>query len=272
MNSNNQDFMLTSVNYSTGNVRNDFHHHNDYEIIFVTDGEIEAIINDKVYQVPKKHLIFISNLENHSIRQISPTYKRYWITLHTLATDRHIRETEFLNILKNHAAGFCHSMDVSLIYDKLLPIFNNMLSCHAEDPYANRLVNCYLNELLIHIYRLYPEHFSIPDSTCQNRILEIQKYLDANYAENLRIDEISKRFFISDCYLSHQFKEVTGYSPKKYLTLVRLKQASIQIHDTLLPISEIAYSCGFSDINNFNRQFKQVYGCTPSVFRKPSKG
>jgi len=268
MKNNYTQFLLTSASYSTGPVRNDFHHHDDYEIIFVTEGQIEASINYKKYIIPENHLIFISNLEKHSIRQISGIYKRYWITLHTQVTDSYIRNPDLLNIQKNHTNTFCHHVDISAHKDLFLSLFEKIVNAIEHDIYSNDLISCYIQEMLIHVGRLEPERFGNQDTTCRNRILNIQKYLDANYDLPLRIDKLCELFYISNCYLSHTFKEVTGYSPKQYLTLVRLKHASILIHDTEKTIGDIAYSCGFSDINNFNKQFKRTYGCTPGEFRK----
>ena len=49
---------------------------------------------------------------------------------------------------------------------------------------------------------------------------------------------------------------------------IRLGQASRLLIDTNLPISEIAFKCGFNNISNFNRLFKKKKNCTPKSFRE----
>ncbi|MCF0192184.1 MAG: AraC family transcriptional regulator [Prevotella sp.] len=46
----------------------------------------------------------------------------------------------------------------------------------------------------------------------------------------------------------------------------RAKQLMEQ--DKEMPLSEVAYKCGFSDAAYFSKTFKQHEGITPSVFRK----
>ena len=52
------------------------------------------------------------------------------------------------------------------------------------------------------------------------------------------------------------------------VTEVRLGHASRMLISTTKTIAEIAYSCGFNNISNFNRRFQQLKGMTPSHYRR----
>ena len=58
---------------------------------------------------------------------------------------------------------------------------------------------------------------------------------------------------------------------KEYLLNVRVGYACKLLTDDTLNISQIAYSCGFENLSNFNRQFKKIRNITPSQFQHKVK-
>lgn len=67
-------------------------------------------------------------------------------------------------------------------------------------------------------------------------------------------------------------KGVTGYGPKEFLRIMRMKRGAELLLTTDLTISEIAYKVGLSDPAYFNRCFKTQFGKAPSVYQKENRG
>ena len=63
-------------------------------------------------------------------------------------------------------------------------------------------------------------------------------------------------------------KKAVGMGAIEHLTHLRINAACDALSDTSKIISEIAFSCGYSNLSNFNRQFKQIMGCSPKEYRK----
>jgi len=66
-------------------------------------------------------------------------------------------------------------------------------------------------------------------------------------------------------------KGVTGYGPKEFLKIMRMKHAAELLLTTDLTISEIAYKVGMSDPAYFNRCFKAQFGKAPSIYQKENR-
>jgi AraC-like DNA-binding protein/quercetin dioxygenase-like cupin family protein len=94
------------------------------------------------------------------------------------------------------------------------------------------------------------------------------KYLEENYQRDFLMKEMADAVKLSPDYISRQVRNAVGLTPVEYLRNFRIAKAMEKLKTTDMPISEIAISSGFGDVSNFSRQFKQVVGVPPTVFRK----
>lgn len=97
---------------------------------------------------------------------------------------------------------------------------------------------------------------------------EIEKEIRENYAENLSLRELSKKYVINSSYLGQIFRKNYGQSFKDYLSNYRINEASKQLVKTDKKINQIAEEVGYKDSDYFIRKFIEIKGCTPSKYRR----
>lgn len=100
------------------------------------------------------------------------------------------------------------------------------------------------------------------------RVEKVMDYIDQHFHRNITLAEVSKLVNMTPVSFSRFFKQRTGIAFIDSLLEVRLGHASRQLIDTTNSVAEIAYSCGFNNISNFNRLFKKKKSCTPKEFRE----
>ncbi|NVJ65117.1 MAG: DNA-3-methyladenine glycosylase 2 family protein [Gammaproteobacteria bacterium] len=81
------------------------------------------------------------------------------------------------------------------------------------------------------------------------------------------LHNFSESLGISERYLRKLFQQYIGTSPRKYGNHVRLMFAKQLLHQTKLPVTDIAFSAGFNSIRRFNDAFKKTIKLTPSEIR-----
>lgn len=94
------------------------------------------------------------------------------------------------------------------------------------------------------------------------------RYIHDNYSYNITVESIAHHAGVSRSYLFRMFKLQNGISVQRYIMEYRLKISTSLLKNPAYNISEVSYSCGFTDPNHFARVFREFYGTTPSQFRK----
>lgn len=94
------------------------------------------------------------------------------------------------------------------------------------------------------------------------------KLLNEGYLQEASLTELALRLGISDRYLRKLFHEHLGVSPKRYALYQQCLFAKKLLHETQLPITQVALASGFESIRRFNDCFKSQLNLTPSQMRK----
>ena len=92
--------------------------------------------------------------------------------------------------------------------------------------------------------------------------------MENNLARKLSPDKLGTLVGLSLSRLHYLFKVETGTSPARYLRSLRLERARSLLDSTHTSVKQIMIEVGVTDRSHFEREFKRLYGLTPSKYRK----
>ncbi|SNZ01747.1 AraC family transcriptional regulator [Flagellimonas pacifica] len=94
------------------------------------------------------------------------------------------------------------------------------------------------------------------------------EYAMNNFKEKINLDEIASSVSMSKSSFCRFFKKSTGKTYFDFLREVRIGYACKLILENNLSITQIAYECGYGNISNFNRQFKDTVNMVPKEYKR----
>ena len=132
------------------------------------------------------------------------------------------------------------------------------------------MISFYIRQILILLYRacLNEAPEAAKGEKEQKKVVqEALHHIKNHYSEEIDIQQLSRRLFVSYQYLARQFKLSTGVSPVKYLNRLRIDEAKKRIRTTDRTLEQIAREVGFENGYYFSRVFRQYEGISPSKYR-----
>lgn len=111
-------------------------------------------------------------------------------------------------------------------------------------------------------------HTQMPQRTTnQTRLAEVKGYMEAHYTESLSIQQLCRMAMFQKSYFIRQFKETYGFSPTRYLNLIRIENAKLLLSNSEMNITEIAARVGFNHPSYFSEIFFKYEGLSPTQYR-----
>jgi len=203
--------LITDIAYKTGEYKDGIHFHNGYEIIFITKGAISVTIDDESFDASEGTLLFISNLENHTIRVTRTPYERYFMNISPPQCDKVIADVDLIALLRCRPIGFKHTVQFDEDAAKIRALWDLLLQEHeGQDGYSADVTAAILKTMLILAKRKLPESMLGEESHIKLLLHEFQDYLDNHFTEDIRISDICRQYYANHFYLTHSFKAYTG--------------------------------------------------------------
>lgn len=93
------------------------------------------------------------------------------------------------------------------------------------------------------------------------------RYISDHLDRDISVELLARQAMLSPFYFSRLFKRETGFTPHRYLVMVRLDYSRYLLRSSPLTVKEVAFRCGFNSESHFCTCFRQQLGMTPQKYR-----
>lgn len=257
---------IESVTFSDEPYVSQVHQHFYDQLFFVTQGYVDLTIGEDSYAVNAPAIIFIGRLQPHSLISGS-VFHRYYVNIDHQQMQSQLQNREYL--LTPFEKSETGKDTPVLPIDSPDSLRNFFSLLHREftsggfADYQFALLEC----ILQYLRSCAPELFVSNSHPLTSTIMQMQRRFKEDPSDATPLTELAEEYHFSISYLTHKFKQITGYSIGEFRMMCRIDAAKQMLLTTDYPIGTIGNLCGFADMSNFCRYFRQKVGCSPSMFR-----
>ncbi|MDQ0009095.1 AraC-like DNA-binding protein [Luteibacter jiangsuensis] len=122
-------------------------------------------------------------------------------------------------------------------------------------------------EILFRLLRGPRGHVLAEVATADPQVRQVRgtaAWIRANYAEHVSIEQLAHKASMSITVFHRRFKQVLGMSPLQYQKTIRLHEARGRITAAMRDTASIAYAVGYGSTSQFSREYKRMFGASPS--------
>jgi AraC family transcriptional regulator len=101
----------------------------------------------------------------------------------------------------------------------------------------------------------------------QNAVERVITNMWERYDEPLSLEEMADMAVFSRFYFSRVFRSITGTSPGRFLTAIRLYKAKNLLLETTMSVTDISYQVGYNSPGTFSSRFTRSVGISPARYR-----
>ena len=236
----------------------------DYELMVVTEGTLYIADHTREYVVNKgEYLLMTPTLHQHGTKPGACEF--YWMhfNYHNGLQDHssHTVPSEYpAKHLIIPSQGCLSSLERIIILMKQLQ--------DSDRRYKESTLNDSLCCAILAELSAQNRHIQTGEKQLKEQLYsDILDYISWHAQSNLRVSEIASYFGYNEKYLTTFFKKYSGITLKQHILQTKMELAKSALSETTGPISQIAFSLGFSDAHNFSNAFHKVTGLSPSEYR-----
>lgn len=236
------------------------HSHDSYELLIFLKGEADFVIEGAVYPLSPMDAIVTRPEEMHQIYPREGVgYERVILTV----SDSFFADYDcnaYRSIFTDRKAATENILQMGEKHREFLDTIKRLEGYIRQEKNHEAVIRSACIELLYGFNQLKPaETVVTPQSESIRRITE---YINQNLSEELSLETLAERFYVSKYYLCRMFKKYTGMTLWQYITRKRILTAKA-LRRQGLSVGEAAFQAGFSDYSAFYKACVKETGLPP---------
>ena len=261
-----ENFRLFHLNSQAG-TKVDYHYHEFCKLLLLVSGRGGYVVDGQRYLLQPGDVVLIGSRSAHRPElEEDSAYERIIIYIDPGFLQRY--STADCDLMELFSANRGHVLRLKENERKKIFTLAAALEKELSGADYGRILLCStaLLRLLVEIGRCRRQEGAMnlnPVTPNDSRVVEWMQYLDRNLSEDLDMDALAERFFISKFHMMRLFKAETGFTIHTYLLQRRLLAARQLIERGMLA-TEACYRCGFRSYSSFTRAYSKHFGSTPT--------
>lgn len=251
------------------------HWHSEFEINYIREGSARFICGEDKFISNKGDIIITQPNVLHSIYPCEQTRQVYDTLVFSpelfggISSDRYINEC-IKPLINGSMRLQMHITPEHHYYTELAVTIENIFSCAKGDsPKLDMLMR---SEIIKLFWLLETEAETDTEINRSDSVIRpALEYIAEHFNESITVGQLAASVHLSESYFMNRFRSHVGLSAVEYISHFRINKACRALIGTKKNILEIAFECGYSNISNFNRQFRRITGCSPTEYRKKSE-
>lgn len=251
-----------------------WHHHPEYELIFISGSMGTRFMGDSIQQFNETELVLVGPSLPHCWKEDlgnkNPNAKAYVIHFSADFLGKDFFDIpegrQVKHLLEQSRLGLRFPPEIEqLAVWKIMQIF--------ETTDFDRIMNL-LGLLNLLAKSESFEQISSPgfiNAFIENqseRINKVFEYTLENFTKPVDLDTIAGLVHMSKTAFCRFFRKSTGKTYFDFLKEIRLGHACKLLQESDLSIHQISFHCGYESMSNFNKQFKDLFATTPFKYRQ----
>lgn len=276
------------INYHAGNSfvikYNDFehfsvpyHYHGEYELAYIITSTGKKFIGDVIDDFEPEDMVFLGSTLPHFFMNDKqyyagdPELRVHAYILQFPAdyfSDKQLNRPEFASIyhlLANSSRGLKFpekTKDRAAVLIKKMYQEQGLIRYFTLIELLNLLGQSDFTPIASQGYSKYANY------DFNNRLVKVYEYSIQNYNKKISLNEVASVAGMNPAAFCRYFRSKMRKTYAEFINELRINNACNMLRNSNETIAYVCYETGFNNLSNFNRQFKEIIGKSPSAYRK----